>query len=78
MSELPDYGRDLADIGRVIRQLAPTCGVDLGNINNINALLDDTHIVGRTSQDKARITLRGLMFLRYKLWSELQQFRQMQ
>lgn len=73
MSELPDYGRDLIEINRVIKRLAPTCGVDLQNFNNISALLDDTHLPCRTVQDKAKVTLRGLMFLRWKVLQELQQ-----
>jgi len=48
-------------------------GVDLNNINNISTLLDDTHLPSRTLQDKARVTLRGLMFLRFKVWQELRQ-----
>jgi hypothetical protein len=71
MSELPDYGRDLMEINRAIRRLAPTCGVDLNSFTNISALLDDTNLPVRTVQDKARVTLRGLMFLRLKVWQEL-------
>jgi hypothetical protein len=71
MSELPDYGRDLIDIHRVIRRLAPTCGVDLNNLNNISALLDNAHLPLHTVQDKSRVTLRGLMFLRLKVWKEM-------
>lgn len=72
MSELPDYGRDLIEINRVIRQLAPTCGVDLGDFSKISALLEDTNLPRRTVQDKAKVTLRGLMFLRWKILQEIQ------
>ena len=71
MSELADYGQDLIDINRVIRRLAPICGVDLSNLNNINALLDNAHLPLHTVQDKSRVTLRGLMFLRLKVWQEI-------
>ena len=73
MSELPDYGRDLIEINRVIRNLAPRCGVDLGDFSKISALLDETHLPCKTVEDKARVTLRGLMFLRWKVLQELQQ-----
>ena len=75
MNEIPDYGRDLIEINRVIKQLAPTCGVDLRDFNNVSALLGDTQLPSRTVQEKARVTLRGLMFLRLKILQEIEPLR---
>lgn len=72
MTEYPDYGRDLLDIEREIWRLAPRCGIDLRDMGKVSALLHDQNLRAITLEDRARLRLRGLMFLRTKLWRQLQ------
>lgn len=72
MSELADYGTDLLEINRVIRRLAPFCGVDLADVGRVAELLTDTNLPTGTIRDRTLVTLRGLMFLRWKVLKEIQ------
>jgi hypothetical protein len=72
MNEYPDYGRDLLDVEREIWRLASRCGVDLRDMNKVGALLHDQTLRTATLDDRARLRLRGLMFLRSKIWHQMQ------
>jgi hypothetical protein len=72
MSEIPDYGTDLMEINRAIRRLAPCCGVDLDNMDGVGSLLSNTQLPSETIRDKTLVTLRGLMFLQWKILKDVQ------
>lgn len=69
MSGFEHYERELRELDHEIRHYAAVCGVDLANRHEIDACLRLHH--ASWVEDKARLTLQGLLVLRIKLETEM-------
>jgi hypothetical protein len=69
MSGFEHYERELSELDHEIRRYAAICGVDLANRHEIDACLRLHH--PSWAEDKARLSLQGLLVLRIKLETEM-------
>ena len=69
MSGFEDYCGELEEIDREIRHFAAACGVDLADSVALRACLNEEH--DEWADDRARVTLRGLLALRLKVEIEM-------
>jgi hypothetical protein len=69
MSGFEHYDTELTGLDHEIRHWAAVCGVDLADRNAVKVCLETPHETW--SADKARQSLRGLLFLRMKLETEM-------
>jgi hypothetical protein len=69
MSGFEHYEREMRELDHEIRHYAAICGVDLANRGQIDACLRIHH--QSWADDKARLSLRGLLVLRLKLEAEM-------
>lgn len=69
MSGFEHYERELRELDHEIRHYAAVCGIDLANRQEIDACLRQHH--ASWAEDKARLTLQGLLVLRIKLETEM-------
>ena len=69
MSGFEHYNTELAELDREIRHYAAVCGVNLADFAALKLCLETPHETW--AADKARQSLRGLLFLRMKLETEM-------
>lgn len=69
MSGFEHYEREMRELDHEIRRYAAICGVNLANRHEIDACLRLHH--PSWAEDKARLSLQGLLMLRIKLETEM-------
>lgn len=69
MSGFEHYERELADLDHEIHRYAILCNVDLANRQEVELCVNAHH--DTWADDKARVTLKGLLVLRIKLEAEM-------
>lgn len=69
MSGFENYPRELAELDHEIRHYAAVCDFDLAPWRNVEACLEAQHDIW--TKDPSHETLRGLLFLRLKVETEM-------